>query len=804
MEPASHGTPAGFVAFASGSPALAETLETAAQQITQSGVADLITWQSLQIGGRLLLSTICDAITQRQLFIADVSALNPNVLFEVGFAIAQRKRIWLLLDSTQMRPRSEFERFQLLTTVGYREFANSRDVLRLFLSDQPCASLEKTVYNDIFDTPGRHPPSKIIYLRSEIQTDASIRMSRRMSRARFSVLVDDPAEMRTQSLAWYARNVSSSLGVIAHLLNQEQKNATFHNAKLALVSGMALGFGKPLLMLAHEPYTSPLDYRDLLKTHGTAARCEVLTGEWLTQLEETVTATSSTVGEYQQHLKALTELQHISLGDPVAEQEIDDLAEYFVTTATYNEALRAKHSIVVGRKGTGKTATLYQLAHEISSDKRNHVCVIKPVAYELEGILRMLRQAIPKSEQGYLIESLWKFLIFTELAKTIYEELRSRPAFLAPDPQELSLLQFMDTNASVLLGEFSIRLESAVASLESLDTNVSAESQRLRISELLHADLLPHLRAMLGAVLHKKQKVAILVDNLDKAWDQRSDLSVLSQLLFGLVGVSGRISQEFEKSGPWRVPVNVSLILFLRSDIYAQVTAFAKERDKLPVRFIAWDDPGLLLRVIEERFVRSSDAPINRPDEIWDRFFCTDVLGCPVKHFINSAILPRPRDLIYLVRSALDHAVNSGHIRIELQDLLAAEKQYSRYALDSLVVEGGTDVERLEELLYEFAGSPEVIDFNAIRRAVAAVGSTQDPARVADMLVDLTFLGIEVQQGRFEFLLNDSEGPKFRSMARRLSDWADPAVARYRIATPFHAYLEISRSLSLRFGDDGD
>jgi Cdc6-like AAA superfamily ATPase len=765
-------------------------------------VADLITWQGLQIGGRLLLSTICDAINQRQFFIADASALNPNVLFELGFAIARRKRIWLLLDGTQVRPRSEFERFQLLTTVGYREFRNSDDVIRLFYSDQPYASLDKTVYNDIFDVPARHPPTRILYLKSEIETDASIKMSRRISRARFSVLVDDPSEMRVQSLAWYARNANSSLGVIAHLLSQEHKNATFHNAKLALVSGMALGFGKPLLMLAHEPYTSPVDYRDLLKSHATATQCKELTGEWLSQLEETVTATSSTISEYQQHLKALTEIQQIALGDPVAEQEAEDLPEYFVTTATYNEALRAKHSIVVGRKGTGKTATLYKLAHEISGDKRNHVCVIKPIAYELEGILRMLRQAIPKSEQGYLIESLWKFLIFTELAKSVYEELRSRPAFLEPDPQELDLLQFMDTNASVLLSEFSIRLESAVASLEALDTNASAESQRLRISELLHADLIPRLRALLGAVLHRKQKVVILVDNLDKAWHQRSDLSVLSQLLFGLLGVSGRISQEFDKSGPWRLPVNVSLILFMRSDIYAQVIAFAKERDKLPIRFITWDDPGLLLRVIEDRFARSSDAAINRPDDIWDRFFCSDVLGVPIKRFITSAILPRPRDLIYLVRSALDHAVNSGHARIEPEDLLAAEKQYSHYALDSLVVEGNTDVDRLEELLYEFAGSPEVFDFDTLSRAVKAVGGTQDAVRVADMLVDLTFLGIEVQPGRFEFLLNDVERPKFQSMARRVLEAGGPATARYRIARPFHAYLEISRSSLLPFGND--
>jgi len=735
------------------------------------------------------------------LFIADVSALNPNVLFELGFAIASRKRIWLLLDGTRARTRQDFERFQLLTTVGYREYSNSNDVLRLFYSDQPYASLEKTVYGDIFDVASRHSPSKILYLKSEIETDASIRMSRRMSHARFSVLVDDPAEMRTQSLGWYARNANSALGIVAHLLDQEAKNAAFHNAKLALVCGMALGFGKPLLMLAHEPYTSPLDYRDLLKTHATATRCEALTTEWLAQLEATVSATSSTIGEYQEHLKAASELQHIALGDPVAEQEIDELSDYFVNTATYNEALRSKHSLVIGRKGTGKTATLYQLAHELSGDKRNHVCIIKPVAYELEGILRMLGQAIPKSEQGYLIESLWKFLIFTELAKSVYEELRSRPAFVVPDAQELELLQFMDTNASVLLGEFSIRLESAVARLESLDTNTSAESQRLRISELLHADLIPRLRALLGEVLHRKQKVAILVDNLDKAWDQRSDLFVLSQLLFGLLGVSGRISQEFEKSGPRRAPVNVSLVLFLRSDIYAQVSAFAKERDKLPVRFITWDDSDLLLRVVEERFASSAVASVKKPDEIWERYFCLDVLGTPVSRFIQSAILPRPRDLIFLVRSALDHAVNSGHTKIEAGDLLVAEKQYSRYALDSLVVEGSTDIERLEDVLYEFAGSPEIVDLATIRRAVERAGSSQNPEAVATMLVDLTFLGIEVQLGRFEFLLNDIERPKFRSMARRLVEADEGKTARYRVARPFHAYLEIARNPLLPFSN---
>jgi hypothetical protein len=52
---------------------------------------------------------------------------------------------------------------------------------------------------------------------------------------------------------------------------------------------------------------------------------------------------------------------------------------------------------VIGRKGTGKTATLYKLASDLSADPRNHFCTVRPVDYELDGILTMLRQEITRS-----------------------------------------------------------------------------------------------------------------------------------------------------------------------------------------------------------------------------------------------------------------------------------------------------------------------------------------------------------------------------------------------------------------------
>jgi hypothetical protein len=232
------------------------------------------------------------------------------------------------------------------------------------------------------------------------------------------------------------------------------------------------------------------------------------------------------------------------------------------------------------------------------------------------------------------------------------------------------------------------------------------------------------------------------------------------------------------------------LVLFLRSDIYVEVVAFAKERDKLPVRFISWDDPSLLLRIVGERFARSG-ALINRPDEVWDRYFCPVVRGVPSRDFLVTATLPRPRDMIYFVRSSLDHAVNSGNTKIEESDLIAATQQYSRYALDSLLVEGSTKIDKLEDILYEFAGCQETIGADAINRAVLASGSSTEAEAVTDTLINLSFLGIEVQAGRFEFLSNDSERTKFRSMAKHVTDGNPQQTPRYRISRPFHPYLEI-------------
>jgi hypothetical protein len=788
--------PAGcFVAYPSSPLARAEAIETAIKNIQAGAVVDMLGWRDLSVNGRVIISAICDEIRKRDLFIADVTGLNPNVLFELGYAIALRKRVWLLLDPSIERAKVDFERFQLLTTIGYQPYSNSQAIESGFYKDQPYTNLDQDAYRDLLQsTAAVSKKDALLYLKCDVDTEASIRISQRISRAGLPSVVDDPREVRVQAFSWYVQQASAASAVVCHLLSTEHKGWELHNAKHALVSGLAHGLGKQLLMLAHEPYISPIDYRDLLRIHPTAAAAEAFFDSWISPIVETYEKRAIEQETYEAEARAQGELRNIAIGDHIAEFESNQLTEYFVPTAAYNEALRSKHSIFVGRKGTGKTATLYKLAEELAVDTRNYVCVVKPVDYELQGLLEMLAQELSRSEKGYLIESFWKFLLFTELAKGIYEQVVAKPTYYVRTEAEAELCTFVDEHRAVITPEFSVRLDTAVNRLRNLVTSGTAEKQRLSISERLHSDMLARLRALLGRALGGKARVAILVDNLDKAWNQHTDLQMLSELLFGLLSVSGRVAEEFEKESHWRNSVNLSLTIFLRSDIYAAMIRFARERDKLPIRRMTWEDPELLRRVLQERFVKSG-ADVVRPDGIWEKYFCPSVRNAPIREFLADAVLPRPRDLIYLVKTALQFAVNRGHTRIEEKDLMAGEEQYSRFALDSLLVESGTRVARLDELVYEFVGGPEIVTdkdlMRAMDRARIPISSLKD---VVDTLCEITFLGLEVGPGRFAYLYDEDSTTKIQVLARKTAVEHTSGAYRYRINKVFHAYLEIQPS----------
>jgi hypothetical protein len=73
-----------FFAYPSSAPDRVESIETAIDEINHGGLVDVFGWKKLVIGGRLVVSAICDEIKSCQIFIADVTGLNPPIVLYVG------------------------------------------------------------------------------------------------------------------------------------------------------------------------------------------------------------------------------------------------------------------------------------------------------------------------------------------------------------------------------------------------------------------------------------------------------------------------------------------------------------------------------------------------------------------------------------------------------------------------------------------------------------------------------------------------------------------------------------------------
>jgi hypothetical protein len=337
---------------------------------------------------------------------------------------------------------------------------------------------------------------------------------------------------------------------------------------------------------------------------------------------------------------------------------------------------------------------------------------------------------------------------------------------------ERRLVQFVEDAEFGLMDEFAVRFERTVKAIE-LSGIASASSTgegRDVLNEALHTEAIRVLRSLIGPVLKGRNRVAVLVDNLDKAWDKKSDLEAASQLLLGLLSAVGKVSTEYQKEDFWRDQVSLTLATFLRSDIYAYLQRAAREPDKLNKVLVDWTDANLLLRVIEERFLAARSVGTD-PSELWEKFICPQVSGRNIRDYLAWRILPRPRDMVYIFNAATIAAVNARRERIEEDDFLAAEGNYSQFAFEALLVENGITILELEEVLLEFAGGPAELErATAVDRIRAVVQDEERAASVLARLEAVSFFGMRTSEHRVVYPDVGPQRKRDVALARRYAE----------------------------------
>jgi len=132
-------------------------------------------WEANDIPGRCLVDPILETIATADFVIADISRLNFNVVYEVGFSIGKRKRVILLRNKAIKRDERLARETGIFDTIGYQDYANS-DELAKYLID--LKDLSPLPLKQIL--PNRRAPIYIILPREK--TEAEIRLVSRVKK----------------------------------------------------------------------------------------------------------------------------------------------------------------------------------------------------------------------------------------------------------------------------------------------------------------------------------------------------------------------------------------------------------------------------------------------------------------------------------------------------------------------------------------------------------------------------------------------------------------------------------------------
>ena len=119
----------GFVAYPSQPPDLGRTISSAVALVRSEirGI-EFSVWEENDVAGRFIYEPILEEIDEGQMLVADVTRLNFNVVFEIGYALGRQKRAYLIRNSAITGSDDLINQVGIFDTLGYERYRSSRDL----------------------------------------------------------------------------------------------------------------------------------------------------------------------------------------------------------------------------------------------------------------------------------------------------------------------------------------------------------------------------------------------------------------------------------------------------------------------------------------------------------------------------------------------------------------------------------------------------------------------------------------------------------------------------------------------------
>ena len=174
--------PTGLIAYPKFPDVVGQTIRLALSQLRErSGHEGLSSWEETDIAGNFIRSEILRQIDEGRCLVADVSRLNFNVTYEIGYAIGLGKRLVLIRNPALAPGTPSIPEVGIFDTLGHANYENSDQLVEILrdIDSSKAIDLPRTKLN-------RQSP--IYLIEARFKTDPVTRIIARLKKkAGFSI-----------------------------------------------------------------------------------------------------------------------------------------------------------------------------------------------------------------------------------------------------------------------------------------------------------------------------------------------------------------------------------------------------------------------------------------------------------------------------------------------------------------------------------------------------------------------------------------------------------------------------------------
>ncbi|KAA2265106.1 hypothetical protein F0L68_05450 [Solihabitans fulvus] len=446
-------------------------------------------------------------------------------------------------------------------------------------------------------------------------------------------------------------------------------------------------------------------------------------------------------------------VERLFFGRDDAEHDMADglLREGFIQTKAFSEVLSGRKNLIIGRKGSGKSAICMRLS--MGGLNPGETCLITPDETSGEELRRFALGGLTGSAAKAL---LWRYLIAVHAARYLVQHAGGAGHRRRRTSSVVALQRFLRDNGELAdenLYHRIVRAGRGLMSSLSLDafgvkialgTNTAPEAVRAsRQLEVVETGVQNAFTDLGCAEEHGA--LLVVVDQLEQVWSGEPESEAL---VTGLLLAGKHVALAYKKS--------LRCALFMRSDIYDGLEFSDADKFHSDEIRISWT-----ARELHQLAITRASVALGRqlePSELWGEVFPTTVHGEPTADYLFARSLPRPRDAIQFLNQCRDTAFGNGHHRILETDVLEATLVFSRWKVLDLAKEYGVRFPFLDGLLtvfrdagYELTRTSFAEMFLPFRDLLVQrhrqYADLFDPDAVIDLLFSVGFLGVRRHDG---------------------------------------------------------